>query len=185
MFTPAGSVTPACADTTVGGASIEPIRMVKRAAAYPKHVGKTFEVEIECCTAAVAKMYGDALAAAVRAVVINLRIARQHHILFLEDGLDEVGRAGEALAEGAVANGDPNRLAGGLITHIAAQTTSCMSGCGGKARRRGGGDSACHETLPFRPLNGDRFSVPLKPISEILDFGSPHARLRHDKKVAD
>src|SRR5215204_729781 len=79
--------------TTVGGASIEPIRMVKRAAAYPKHVGKTFEVEIECCTAAVAKMYGDALAAAVRAVVINLRIARQHHILFLEDGLDEVGRA--------------------------------------------------------------------------------------------
>src|SRR5262245_16812284 len=90
------------------GAPRKPVRIVERAGAEPEEIRKALEIEIERGGAAATEIQRDALVAPVGAVVVGLRRnAREGDVLPAEDRLDQKRRAGEALAERAMADRDP------------------------------------------------------------------------------
>jgi hypothetical protein len=104
-------------------AAIEPVRIIECSAAYAENVRKPLEIKADGRCTFTAKMQCYSLPARVRPVVISPRPHTvEYHVLSLEYRFNQIGRASQPLAKGAVTNGYSHRLGSRPIADLAAKT---------------------------------------------------------------
>jgi hypothetical protein len=110
------------------GRAIEPVRIIERSAADAENVRKPLQIEADGRCAFFAKMQCYSLSARVRSVVIGLGPhAVEYDVVSLEYRFDQIGRASQPLAKGAVADGDTHWLGRRPIADLAAKASTLMN----------------------------------------------------------
>jgi hypothetical protein len=109
-------------------AALEPIGIVERAAAESSDVRKALQIEADGRRASAAEIHCNALATGIGPMVIGFQWGSvEYHVLPSEDRFDKICRPRQPLAEGAMADGDAQRLRRCSVADLAAQAPSLMN----------------------------------------------------------
>jgi enolase len=110
------------------GAEFKPVRVVEGPGVDAASVGEALERKIQLCSAPIAEVDMDELAAAGRALLVGGGRARgDAEVVERKNWFDHVGRTGGALAESAMADRDASRFAARFVSDRAAQAPALMN----------------------------------------------------------